>query len=134
MNVDEAVYKRLSTFAGLTALVGGGTPRIRPVRADQRDAYPYVVYSVISDLPYSAMGVDAKPHRARVQVSSFDDDFDSMRAVDAQVRLALSRYRGTSGTVKVQDVFEGGVQDLDLTEVGEGVYQRARDFIVFYEV
>lgn len=134
MNVDEAVYKRLSGFAGLTALVGGETPRIRPVRAAQRDAYPYVTYSVISDLSYPAMGVDATPHRARVQVSSFDDDFDSMRAVDQQVRLALSRFRGTSGTITVQDILEDGVQDLDLGQVGEGVFQRARDFIVFYNV
>jgi len=131
VNVDAAVYARLSGFAGLVAL----TTRIRPVSAAPGDAYPYVVYSVISDLPYPAMSADAAPHRARVQVSSFDNDFNSMRAVDAQVRLALSRFRGTAGSVGVQDVIEDGVQDLHDEEVGEnGVFQRARDFIVFYEV
>lgn len=129
MNVDAAVYARLSTFSGLTALTG----RIRPVEAPQADAFPYVVYSVISDLAFAAMGVNARPHRARVQVSSFDKDFDAMRAVDAQVRLALSRFRGSAGGIVVQDVLEDSVQDVH-ADIGDGVFQRARDFIVYYEV
>lgn len=129
MNVDAAVYARLSGFAGLTAL----TNRIRPVTAPQGDAFPYVVYALVSDLPYPAMGVNARPHRARVQVSSFAKKFDDARAVDAQVRLALSRFRGTSGSVVVQDILEDTVQDL-YGDAGDGVFQRARDFIVYYEV
>lgn len=130
MNVDAAVYARLSTFAGLIAL----TTRIRPVHAPQSDAYPYIVYSVISDLPYPTMGADARPHRARVQVSSFDKGFDGARAVDAQVRLALNRFRGSAGGVVVQDVLEDGVHPDLFDDAGDGVYQRSRDFIVFYEV
>lgn len=132
MKVDEAVYKRLSGFAALTALVPAA--RITPVRASQTGAYPYVTYQVISDNVYPAMSRDAVPHRARVQVNSFHKDFTAMRAVDAQVRAALSRFRGTSGTVTVQDIFEDTVQDLDAPEVGDGVFHRARDFIIFYEV
>lgn len=129
MNVEVAVYARLSGFSGLTTL----TNRIRPVLAPQGDAYPLVVYSVISDLPHPAMSRDAKPHRARVQVSSFAKKFDDMRAVDEQVRLALSRFRGTAGGVVVQDILEDTVQDL-YDDSGDGVYQRARDFTIFYEV
>lgn len=134
MNVDAAVYGRLSGFAGLTALVGSGNScRVRPVAVPQGDVYPYVTYRVISDLPYHAMSVDAALHRARVQVSSIDDDFNGCRAVDAQVKAALSRFRGTAGGVTVQDIFEDDARDSDdPQDVGNGVFERQRDFIVFY--
>ncbi len=129
--IEKAIYALLKARPELVALVG---TRIYPVKAPDRTAYPYLCYSIITDQSFNAMSRDAVPHRARVQVSSYHQDWKQVQAVDEQVRLALSRKRGTAGSATVQDIFEDGVVDLNGGEVGEGTFQRARDFTAFVNI
>lgn len=103
--IEEAVANRLSTFGGLTALVGTTPPRIWPVLLPQNPVYPAVTYQVISAERTSAMGADTGLRQTRIQVSSWAPKYADVKAVKEQVRAALQRWRGTVLGVVVQDTF-----------------------------
>lgn len=131
MSIEEAVKARLDTFAGLKAHVKN---RNFAITYPQKTPLPATTFEVLADRATHAMGSDAVVKEVRIRVNSWADDFTKCREVDEQVRLALSRYRGTSAGTVVQDVLEETVNDIYHPEVGTGRYQRARDFRAFYEV
>lgn len=130
MSLESAVKARLDGYAGLKAHVG--TRNFAVTRPGNSDL-PATVFEIITEIPVHAMGSDAAFKESRVQVSSFADSFSKVRQVDEQVRAALSRFRGTSGGTVVQDILEETLNDVYHPEVGDGLYQRARDFRVFWE-
>ena len=123
MSVQNDIYARLSAYAGLTALV---STKIYPLTMPQDIELPYVTYSIISDVPEHAMGADPNIRTIRIQVSCWADTYDEAKAIEVQVKAALSRYR--SGNFK--DVFFDS--SLDLYDGEEGVYHVPCDFLVFY--
>ena len=70
----------------------------------QKPTLPAVVYQLISETRPSAMSVDAGVVRARWQLDGYDDDYDQATSLRDQIRLAMQRWRTTSGTI-VQDTF-----------------------------
>ena len=131
MSLESAINARLDGYAGLTALVG---ERNYMVTMPQGTTMPATTTQIVSEIPLHAMSADAGYREARIMVNSFGSDFSMCRDVDEQVRLALSRYSGTSSGTVVQDILEEGTTDLHHGEVKGGIFQRARDFRVFYEV
>ena len=135
MTIEAVIKTRLSGFAGLSALV---SDRIYPVTLPQNVEMPAVSYRRVSAERVSAMGVDTGLVRARFQFDCWSGEhkngdsgtFDEARAVAKQVRLALQRWRNTSGTV-VQDTFMVG--DQDLHESDTETYHAALDFQIVYE-
>ena len=135
MTVEAEIFTRLKDFAGLSALV---SDRIYPVTMPQEVEMPAVSYRRVSAERISAMGVDTGLVRARFQVDCWSGEhsdgtvgtFDEAKAVAKQVRLALQRWRNTSGTV-VQDTFMKGEQDLH--EHDTKTYHAALDFEIIYE-
>jgi hypothetical protein len=106
--IEEALYSRLTGFAGLTALVG---PRIYAHLMPQGPSYPSVVYTRISAQRESAMGSDANLVHSRFQLDAWALLAKDARDVTEQLRLALERWRGTSGTTVIQDSFIDNQQD-----------------------
>lgn len=136
MTIEAAIYTRLSTFAGLTALVGN---RTFPAQVPQNEDMPAVSYRRIAAERIEAMGVDTGLVRALFQFDCWSAEhangtrgsFDEARAVADQVTLALKRWRNTVGTV-VQDSFL--VRDLDLPPEENGlVYHSEVEFEIFFE-
>jgi len=135
MSIEAEIFTRLSGFAGLLALVGS---RIYPVELPQNVEMPAVNYQRVSAPRVSAMGVDTGIVLARFQFDCWSGEhadgtmgtFDETRAVAKQVRLALQRWRNTSGTI-VQDSFIVG--DIDVPEPEPGTYHAALDFKIIYE-
>ena len=136
MTIEAEIYTRLSGFAGLSALV---STRIYPRgEMPQNVEMPALSYQRISAERPSAMGVDTGLVRARFQFDCWSgvhrDDtegtFDESRAVFEQVRLALQRWRTTSGTI-VQDTFIVGDQDLYETE--SKTFHAVLDAEIIYE-
>jgi hypothetical protein len=113
----------ITAATGLTALVG---TKIYPLTVPQDIELPYVSYFIVSDVPEHAMGTDAEIETVRLQVSCWADTYDVAKAIEVQVRAALSRYR--SGNIK--DIFFEN--SLDLYDGEEGVYHVPCDFIIFY--
>ena len=72
------------------------------------------------------MGADADIRTIRLQVSCWADTYDEAKAIEVQVKAALSRYR--SGNLK--EIFIDS--SLDLYDGEEDVYHVPVDFTVFY--
>ena len=131
MSIEQAVKARLDAHAGTAALVDD---RNHPQERPQDGLLPANVYSVINDEPVHAMGADAAVRIARIRIHSYATSFGGAVELSEQVRLALSRFRGTSASVVIQDSLEDDMLEAYAPEAGVGVFHRARDFRVFYEV
>lgn len=126
MTIETLLFTRLSTFAGLAALIG---TRVYPNIAPQNATRPFVSYRrVTSDRP-PAMGSDSGVVRARFQFDTFADEIDSALAVRDQIRAALKRWRDVGPPV-VQDTFL--VTEIDLYEDDSRIHHLADDYEVNY--
>jgi len=126
MSVESVLFTRLSTFPGLTALVG---QRIYPNQGPDKPTLPYVTYRRVSSERPSAMGVDVGIVRARFQFDAWADTFDGASAVREQIRAALQRWRSATGTV-VQDTYF--LTDMDLYEEDTRLHHLVADFEINY--
>ena len=108
MTIEAVLYTRLSTFAGLTALVA---TRVYPLAAPQNVTAPYLTYRRVSAIRESAMGADANNVTARFQIDVWASSFASARNVAEQVRLAMQRWTNATGTT-VDDTFIENQIDL----------------------
>lgn len=90
----EAVLKyRLSTFAGVTALVGAGDAgRVYPHVLPQKPAYPCIVYKRVASRRLQGAHSDPGVAYVTLQVICLDKSADTVLALGEQVRLALERY------------------------------------------
>ena len=122
--IEETLYTRLSTFAGLTALV---STRIYPVIMPQGIDKPALVYQLISSTRESCMVKDVGLVRARFPVTTWGPTFAGVKAIIEQVRQALQRWT-TSG---VQDTYILG--QYDLYDDATFQYGAAIDAQVVYE-
>jgi hypothetical protein len=115
-SIDSALYTRLSTFAGLTALI---STRIYPPPAPQNAVYPFITYAQVSGVRSYVMGNQSGLVQARFQVDIWDDDLTkTARTVAEQVRLALSMYRGapdgvTVDLITIETEFRGDPERVD---------------------
>lgn len=119
--LEEALYARLSGFAGLSALVGS---RIYPLRAPQTAALPLVVFQRISTIRWSAFGSDTGLARPRIQVTAWATTAMAAKSVKEQVRAALQRWRGTVAGVEILDATIADERDqYDQEALAAGVGQ-----------
>ena len=136
LKLREALYYRLSNYAGLTALV---STRIYPIVAPQKAAMPYVLYEQISRWHAHAHGLDATTYNSMIHVTAWADDYDEADNISVQVRLALQDYSGNMAgagdTFTVQRIFYDGRADLtDMDpETNQVSYQIVQTFIVWHE-
>jgi len=133
MSIESDLYDRLSGFAGLAALVG---TRLYPNRLPEAVAYPALSWLRVSSIRPIAMGSDSGIVRMRLQVDVWATGHDSMTAVAEQVRLALRRWRKTSGT-EVLDCFMDNEIDQFEADAPDGagrtgLFHRALDFELIY--
>lgn len=100
MTIDATLYQRLSTFSGLTALVGARVyPGVAPAQVD----LPFVVWRRVSVVRYPAMGSDSGVASARIQLDAIAGTYSSMRAVVEQLRAALQRWSDPDASPEVID-------------------------------
>jgi hypothetical protein len=128
VNAQIAIKARLSSFAGLTALVG---TRISPYIIQAPAVWPAVVYwqkgtktekGALSDPPLSS---------AIIQIDSLDVTMLGARTVAAQVMLALDRWRQVTiaGVVVDDCIF---MLDLDLFDPVSQKYSVSADFRLYF--
>jgi len=82
------VYNILSNDAAVTAIVG---TRIYPVIARQQDQEPYVVYSVVNDIPHDTKTGVSRVDFVRVQFNMVAADYSQLEDLSAAIRSALDR-------------------------------------------
>ncbi len=125
--MESGIYARLIAHAGTAALVG---TRVYKVDAGQNPTYPYIVMTRTDTSPVSSLIADTTLNSAFLSVDCFGSNFASVKALVAQVSLALKRYHGTSASIVIEDAFLRGEShgyDPDLE-----TYQISMSFEVFY--
>ena len=136
MTLDEAIYSRLSGYAGLSALV---SDRIYPGEIPQGDDLPAVTMQLISTYQPKASGTNPTLSRPRWRMRSWGETMASAKGVAVQVKAALGDYTGTmggAGGVVVQRVFfdnqgyEEPLYNPETKEITEGVWQ---DYLIWAE-
>ncbi len=126
--VEEALYSRLTDFAGLTSLVGS---RIYPLVRRQGSALPALSYQMISSPREHLMVADADVVGPRFQVDCWDDSALGVKNVAKQTRLALQDYSGTEATIVIQRIFLEN--EIDDYSPSTKIYRVTQDYIVWYE-
>jgi hypothetical protein len=128
MSTGKVVVARLAAHAGTATALA---PRVFPNQAPQDTAYPYATYEEFDGERFPCMGSDGDLTRELVRVNLWHTDYPAGRALAAEVRLALQRFRGVAGTVTVEDIFtvEGAPTNYD--DLAQA-WRFQRDFEVIY--
>lgn len=131
MEIEEALFKHLKSFAGLFALVSS---RIYPMVMPQKTTMPTVTFQRISTpREYAHDGYSGLAHPL-FQISCWAEKYSIVRAVAKQVRLALQAYVGTMGGVggvEVQASFQENERDFYDSEAG--LYHVPVDFRIWHK-
>lgn len=114
-DIGMTLTARLLGYPGLGALVGA---RVFPGFLPQGTVKPAIYFEQSGFAPISAMGNDAGIEETEWNISIIADSYASMKAVTAQARLALQRWKTTSGFI-VQDTFIEDVHDGFVDETQE---------------
>ena len=133
MGVEQAIYTRLSGYAGLTALV---STRIYYMDTRQDTAFPNITFSLVTNVPVHASGSDAGLEHPMIQVDVWALTAQSMVDISIQVKAALQDYSGTVATIAIQRIFlENENENIDYDpNTKKKIYHRTHDFEVWCEV
>lgn len=133
-DIEQALYTRLTGFAGLLALV---STRVTPMLLNQdlRDVAHFldsVTFQKVSALRLHSFGAEPAVVTARFQVNSWANSYAKAKTVALQVRAALLNQYGTSwSSVVIQNCrIESEVDDFDSEK---GLYLVPQDFMITYE-
>lgn len=125
--IEAALYALLAADAGVSALVG---TRIYPAVIPEGTTGDAVRYQLISDVPYPVMGQNSGLAKARIQVEAQAATYAAAATLRDALRTALTRFRGATGGVTVQDVFrESGLALYDDTAQR---YVLTDDYLLMY--
>lgn len=115
MTIEEAIVQRLTTFAGTAALVGD---RVFPGFVPSGQVHPAIVYQRIGGPINYVMSGETGAAEARIQITAWSARYSEAQSVGDQVRLALSAFRGTLGTVRVDSMLFENVADVTDQQAG----------------
>lgn len=124
--VAEALYARLTSFGGLSALVGS---RIYPNIIPQNSTYPCIIYGRVAAEHFHCMEGSSGLVAETYQIDIFATSKSSAEAIAEQVRLALQGYRGTSAGVAVNGVLLTDTRD-DYSDVAR-LFNVSHDFKIW---
>lgn len=113
MPLEDAIFDRAKTHAGLASLLGAGDAcRCYPVLAAPKTALPYLVHEIEDDEEQAhAMGSDVAVRRAHVRMWCYASGPDAARDLATQVLAAFRRYCGTHAGVTLHDCYVRGNRD-----------------------
>jgi len=132
MELNEALYSYLSTYSGLTALVGD---RIHPAIDVPPDApLPFITYQEIDNPQIHTSGTDDGPYRPRYQFNCWGRTYNESCTIAVQMRAALKdktgQIGGESGVTLQRAFLEDENELLDATTK---LKAKALDFIIWHE-
>jgi len=121
--VSQAVFTRLSTYSGLTALIG---TRVYPSLAPQNPKTPYVTFQQIAGgVPTSVMGADNALTPTLFQIDAWGTSYLVAHQVATQAQAALQRYSGTPSGSGIE-IHQGFIERLP-TDIYEDDIAQADD-------
>ena len=131
--IESAVYKLLSSDAGVAATINGG---IWPVVMPEFVVYPAISYIVVDSPPVQTVHAPVNLAHPRFQINAWANSYLEAKQVTDAVRVCLDGFIGDvttdSGVVQIRGiVFE---DDRDSYEHDSRTFQVSRDFIVWYQI
>jgi hypothetical protein len=129
LSLAAALYARLSTFPGLTALVG---PRVYPVEAPQETARPYVVFLTVSTQRLNHLGGPSEVAQARIQIDAYATSYAAAVAIGTQIRAALDQLTGVWGGVDVLSALSLDAREFYEDAANPPLYRLSQDFSVWH--
>jgi hypothetical protein len=134
LDVEEALFSYLSTYAGLAALVG---TRIYPILLPQNPTLPAVTYQMISGIDDHCISEDPDNTEARFQFTAWGTSAASARAVAKQIKKAFKNFTGLMGGadgVQIGHALQTGRYDrTDKMPDGTVIYSRIEDYMIMYD-
>lgn len=127
-DIEQVIVTRLTSFAGLSALIG---QRVYPKRSPQSPTLPYVTYQAVSGSSQQFLNDPTDVAMPRIQVDAWARSHESARAVSGQIVAALHLWRDNTTTPRViESKLEGEPQDIDEPDVN--LHRVSQDFEVWY--
>lgn len=134
LNLDTALYAKLSQTAGISALV---SDRIYPTDIPAAATLPLVVYTEVSSSGIFTHdeAVGAGLFYARYQVDSYGSTHASATALAAAIHSALHGFTGTitsgADTFIIYSCLRSGRRSEKDAEVG--IYRRSQEYLIAYK-
>ena len=127
--VEEAIFTRLTTHAGTTALV---VLRVHFNKLPQDVTYPAIRISRVSAERFrSHSGGTNLLTMTNFQIDAWAETYSEAKALAKQIRLALDFFSGTVTTVVIQGVEL--TNDRDLYDDKAEVYAVSADYTIAHE-
>ena len=131
--LSQAIYTILAADSDVAGVVG---TKIFPSQAKQGQAYPMLVYHLISNSPTDSKDSGTGFDRKRVQVDCLTDTYTSCEVLAGYVRTAMDRAKNeeTVSSVLIKLILYEG--EVDLNEFAASVasdtevFHRAVDFTI----
>lgn len=120
MNIEEALYAYLSSYANLTAIVG---TRIYPLILPQSPILPAITYSKVSGPRVNSKDGASGLAYPRFQFSCWAKSYGQAKQVAEQIRLALDTF--PSGRAFIEN-------EQDIYEPDTGIHHIPIDFIIWH--
>ena len=109
-NLETVLESKLATSSIADLLAT--TTSFWAVQAPQKSAEPYIVYTILDDIPTNVMGTETFPTDSLVQVSIYAGSFLEIVNIFTEIRSTFKRLSATVDSVVVQDTFYEGKADL----------------------
>jgi len=130
MTVEEGLVAELLADAGVSALVGTRVYRLLP----QNVTYPAIQYQRISAERFNTLDGPNDLTQIRMQVDSWSDSYEQVKALATAVRQALNGVRNTLGSQAVQHVYLVAGDTDDVTIDGDRIDHRVtQDYMVLMQ-
>lgn len=135
---EKALVARLAEVAGVTVLLGTGSAmRVYPQAAKKNSTRPYVTYFRVStnaDQSASLEGGRATVAWSRVQFDVWSEQYDTAKAVEDAIRLALDGWSGTLKGVTVNSVRRVEARDFYEPDTQPPLHRAGADYLVCFNL
>lgn len=116
MAIGAAVRTILAADATLQGLLGTSPMRVFPDMIPQNTPYPCAAYALIGTDPTNTKEGVSELDEIRLQFDVYDDNYDDVQTIAAQIRTVIDGYTGTSAGVVIDQVYFDGEQSGDYSE------------------
>jgi len=133
--LEEGLHSYLSTYAGITALIGA---RVYSMRIPQGATMPCLTYQRISTPrinTHDNSGIAGDLTSPRFQFDAWGNTYASVKAINDQVRAALNGKTGSIGTAPSNITIRSALADNENPEYDPDseLYRSRSDYIIWIE-
>lgn len=101
MNVLKGIYWKLTNTAAVSAIIG---TKCYPNVAPQKAVVPFVVLTIVGNVPYDTKSGPSEVDAFTVQVDSYAATYSEVQDLDRKIRTAIDKVTGTWDGVTIDGV------------------------------